>query len=985
MNPKVISAIFRRNLLSYFSNPTGYVFICLFVVLSSAFAFWPYEFFNANLANLDQLNHYLPYILLIFVPAITMGIWADERRQGTDELLLTLPATDLDVVLGKYLAAVGVFTVSLVFSGMCNLGILHWLGSPEIPLFLANYFGYWLVGLAMLATGMVASFFTSNLTVAFILGVVFNAPLVAADWADAFTGSADWAMAIKHWGIAEQFRDFGTGVISLASTVYFVMLVVVMLYLCMVLIGRRHWLGGRDGHSLFGHYMARALGLVVIAAALNIIVGAADMRYDVTAEKINSLSPETIELVRNLKMKRPIMLEAYVSPSVPENYVQTRLNLLTALHEFEALGRPQIQVKVINTEPTTEDATRAEQQFGIKPQSIFGRSRGAMKDEQIFLGCAITCGLEKVVVPFFDRGTPIEYELIRSIATVAQEKRKRLGVVQTDAQLFGGFDMASMQMGGMPQSREKQPIIDELEKQYEVVQVDASKPIEKFDALLAVQPSSLSPPQMDNLIAAIKNGQPTAVFEDPFPMLRGVPGTSDEKRGNPMMGQMPTQKGDIQRLWDFLGVKMVAKEPAFSFGSAQPTAAVVWQEWCPYPKIASISNLPREFVFIGEQMPGNTGGFNANDPISSGLKELWIPFGGAFTKLNASKMKWTELVSTGSRQTGIILPDQLRSAGRDDRERIENQNFTQMPYVLAAHITGEYKATELPTVGVDDEKEPKDAAAKKDAAKEDAVKTGDPAKTGDTAKKGDAAKKDDSTAAKGKSEAADSAPAIKKPVARVHPINVVLVADLDLMTSAVFDLRSRSEEEDIGVHFDNIVFVLNALDSLAGDNRFIEIRKRKPSRRTLTAIEEKLAAYQETVVSKRNEYTKKYDEDKKKTEDEQAEADKHAQDLAKKYEDAQQKGQAISPELEMELQEALMNKAVEMQRVTNKKEQIQRDYNREVEQLDRKRNSDIRQEQNWYKFMAVLIPPIPPFLVALFVYFRRRAEEREGVAKSRLR
>ncbi|HKD35314.1 MAG TPA: Gldg family protein, partial [Pirellulales bacterium] len=469
MNPKVISAIFRRNLLSYFSNPTGYVFICLFVVLSSAFAFWPYEFFNANLANLDQLNHYLPYILLIFVPAITMGIWADERRQGTDELLLTLPATDLDVVLGKYLAAVGVFTVSLAFSGMCNLGILHWLGSPELPLFLANYFGYWLVGLAMLATGMVASFFTSNLTVSFILGVVFNAPLVAADWADAFTGSADWALAIKHWGIAEQFRDFGTGVISLASTVYFVMLVVVMLYLCMVLIGRRHWLGGRDGHSLFGHYMARAVGLVVIAAALNMIVGAFDMRYDVTAERINSLSPDTVQLVRNLKTKRPIMIEAYVSPSVPENYVQTRLNLLTALHEFQTLGHGQIQVRVINTEPTTEDATRAEQQFGIKPQSIFGRSRGAMKDEQIFLGCAITCGLEKVVVPFFDRGTPIEYELIRSISTVSQEKRKRLGVVQTDAQLFGGFDFSSMGMGGMPQSREKQPIIDELEKQYEVV------------------------------------------------------------------------------------------------------------------------------------------------------------------------------------------------------------------------------------------------------------------------------------------------------------------------------------------------------------------------------------------------------------------------------------------------------------------------------------------------------------------------------------
>ena len=977
MNPHVIFAIFRRNLLSYFSNPTGYVFIIMFVVLCSLFAYWPYEFFNANLANLDQLNRYLPYIMLIFVPAITMGIWADERRQGTDELLLTLPATDLDVVLGKYLAAVGVFSVSLLFSAICNFFMLHALGSPEIPHFFANYSGYWLVGLAMLATGMVASFFTSNLTVSFILGVLFNTPLVAADWADAFTGSPDWTLMVKHWGLAEQFRDFGRGVISLGSTIYFLMLVVVMLYLCMVLIGRRHWLGGRDGHSLFGHYLARAGALIVIAAALNMVVEAFDLRYDVTAEKINSLSPDTVELVRNLDTKnRPIMIEAYVSPAVPENYVQTRLNLLTALHEFQNLGRGKIQVKIINTEPTTEDATRAEQQFGIKPQSIFGRTRGAMKDEQIFLGCAVTCGLEKVVVPFFDRGTPIEYELIRSIATVAQEKRKRLGVVQTDAQLFGGFEFEA----GGPRARQKQPIIDELEKQYEVVQVDPTKPIEKFDALLVVQPSSLGPPQMENVLTAIKNGQPAAIFEDPFPaMMRGVPGTNEEKRGNPMMGQMPTPKGEIQRLWDFLGVKMVAKEPTFRLGPSEPSAAVVWQNWNPYPKIAYISGMPHEFVFVGENMPGNDAGFNRTDPITSGLKEMWFPFPGAFSKLNASKMKFVELVASGDK-TGIILPDQIKQVGRADRlSEIESQNITHIPYVLAAHITGEYKSTEPAAVGDSkDQKDGKDAADKKDDAA--AAKKKDEAKPSDTAKgKGEAgAEKPDKTKA-------DADAAKKKPVSRVHPINVVLVADIDLMDAGVFALRSQSEEEDIGVHFDNIVFVLNALDALAGDTRFVEIRKRKPTHRTLTTIENKLNEYQENVVAKRKEYTDKYDEDKKKTEAEEAEATDRLKVLQKKFDDAQAKGEGISPELEMEVQEAMMNKVVEMQRVANKKEQLQRDYQRDVEQAQRELNTNIRQEQNWYKFMAVLIPPIPPFLVALFVYFRRRAEEREGVAKSRLR
>src|SRR5438034_6604449 len=212
-------AVLKRNFVGYFANPTGYVFLCLFVCLTSAAAFWPHDFFIANLANLDQLNRYMPLIMLVFVPAITMSLWADERRQGTDELLLTLPAADFDIVIGKYLAAAAIFTVSLLFSQICNYWLLVQVASDptqqvvdiDTGLFFVTYIGYWLMGLSMLAVGMIASFLTTNLTVAFILGAIFNAALVFLVKANLILPAHLQPHLVSRWSYSERFDDLGRG------------------------------------------------------------------------------------------------------------------------------------------------------------------------------------------------------------------------------------------------------------------------------------------------------------------------------------------------------------------------------------------------------------------------------------------------------------------------------------------------------------------------------------------------------------------------------------------------------------------------------------------------------------------------------------------------------------------------------------------------------------------------------------------------------
>ncbi|MBM4011074.1 MAG: ABC transporter permease [Planctomycetes bacterium] len=912
----VLDAVFKRNFVAYFSNPTGYVFICVFVLLGSLAAFWPPEFFSSNLANLDQLNRYLPYILLVFVPAITMSVWADERRQGTDELLLTIPASDWEVVFGKYLAAVGIFTVALIFSCICNLIILLSWGTPDAGLFLANYLGYWFVGLAMLAIGMVASFLTSNLTVGFILGLLFNAPLALAEQAGAVMGPGT-AARVKAWSLAENFSDFGRGVVSLSSIAYFLGIVAVCLYIAMVLIGRRHWTGRRDSSPLGLHYLARTAGLVAAAIGAVLVFRSADVRADLSQEQISSLSGDTRKLVRTLEASRPIDIKAYVSPTVPEDYAQTRINLLNTLRQVERLGRGKVKVEVIPTEPKTEEAALALQQYGIEPQRVVSRVRGTYRnDQEIFLGCAFTSGLEKVVVPFFDRGTPVEYELVRSICTAAQQQRKRLGILTTDADLYGGFDMMS------GQQRPRQPLVEELEKQYDVVQVDATAPItETFDVLLAVQPSSLGPEQMANFVAAVKAGQPVAIFEDPLPvMMQGVPGTSQPRRSpmGPMAmfgGPQGQPKGDLLQLWDALGVKLSAGADRPAMGAMGTAPYVVWQSYNPHPKL----QLEDEFVFVDASLGAEGGdkgaGFAGDQPITRGLQEVLFPFPGGLEKTGGAELTVVPLART-SKRSGTIEVARVEQAlqGGDTRLLRAFEKPGDETMTLAVAIERKQPATG------EGEAEPK-------------------------------------------------------------PIRAVIVSDIDLLSGVFFGLRNRRDEM-FNFDFDNVTFALNVLDWLAGDERFVEVRKRKPKHRTLERIEDAVASAREDAERQRAQFISEFE----KAEREASEGmEKEVGAFEKKIKEMEDQGDTNRQAAMQAIQQLASSQRLAQRKLDTKIEQLRRKRDAEVDTVERKLESTIRREQDRQKWLAVILPPIPPLIVAFFVFFRRRALEREGVARSRLR
>ena len=220
-------AIVRRELRSYFVTPVAYVFLVIFLVLAGIMTFYSGDFYDRGIADLQPFFVMHPWLYLILVPAVSMRLWAEEVKSGTLELLMTLPATLWQSMLGKFLAAW--FFVGLALFLTFPIWItVNYLGSPDNGIIVAGYIGSWLMAGAFLAIGACLSTLTSSQVVAFILTAVVCVLLILAGQSqvlDFFQGGLPRKLVngVAHLSMVRHYEAIARGVLDVRDLLYFVL------------------------------------------------------------------------------------------------------------------------------------------------------------------------------------------------------------------------------------------------------------------------------------------------------------------------------------------------------------------------------------------------------------------------------------------------------------------------------------------------------------------------------------------------------------------------------------------------------------------------------------------------------------------------------------------------------------------------------------------------------------------------------------------
>lgn len=422
---KQVLLIARRELRGFFDHPTAYVLAVAFLGLGLYLSFR--SLYAMSRATLRPFFDLLPWLLMIFIPAIAMRTLAEERRSRTLEWLIAQPLGETEVVLGKFLGSWVFVLITLAGTLPMALGILF-VSEADAGIIFAQYVGAALLTAQMLAIGICASAITRNQITAFILGaftcfmlVLIGSPVVQIGLGRTIGG---WLLQLS---VISHFENVARGVIDLRDLLYFASTCGLFLLLAVAALGR-------DRLSRKGEAFRRLrIGTAVIAAGvlvLNLLGGHVRGRLDLTDDNLFTLSDGSREIMGGLD--DIVNLTLFVSSDLPQEIQVIERDVRDLVADLEGAANGMLAVRVINPDDGDEDEEEASS-MGIMPIEFNVIGDDEFQIKRGYFGLALTYADEQEIIQVIDRADDLEFRLVSAVASMTTEERPRLAFMK-------GFD-----------------------------------------------------------------------------------------------------------------------------------------------------------------------------------------------------------------------------------------------------------------------------------------------------------------------------------------------------------------------------------------------------------------------------------------------------------------------------------------------------------------------------------------------------------------
>ena len=418
---KQILFVARRELRSFFDQPTAYVLAVAFLGLGLYMAFR--SLYAMSAATLRPFFDLLPWLLVVFVPAVAMKSLAEERRGRTLEWLLAQPLTETEIVLGKFLGSWLFILITLAGTLPMALGVL--LASEADPgIMVAQYVGASLLAAQMLSVGVWASSMTRNQITAFIAGaftcfmlVLIGTPIVQIGLPRLIGG---WAVQLS---VLSHFENVARGVIDLRDLLYFVSTCGLFLLLAVAALGHERLSRGGEAYRR----LRLGTGVLVLGVlVLNLLGGHVRGRLDLTRGDLFTLSDGSREILGGLD--DIVNLSFFVSDDLPQEIQLTERDVRDLIADLANASNDMLAVSIINPDDS-EDAAGEATSVGIAPIEFNVLRDDELQVKRGYFGLAVTYADDQEIIPVIDRADDLEFRLVSAIANMTMDEQPTLALM----------------------------------------------------------------------------------------------------------------------------------------------------------------------------------------------------------------------------------------------------------------------------------------------------------------------------------------------------------------------------------------------------------------------------------------------------------------------------------------------------------------------------------------------------------------------------